>query len=189
MIAKPNKSYGNSTGHIVPLVKGAIEGKKSAFEELYEMISGKMYSLCLRYTGSKHGANEAFQDGLLRLYRSLAQYQASDPFESWARKIFVLACIDHVKKKEIISYPDLSWTGANYTSRANADDAIEPAVLHSIIQQLPVNYRLIANLCLVEEYEHGHSWEILGIPEATGKQLLSQVVKLLESKTMLLQNG
>jgi RNA polymerase sigma factor (sigma-70 family) len=178
-------------GPVGRLVKRAIEGDKRAFKALYERIAGKMYSLCLRYTGIENDAKEAFQDGVSRLYASLPGYKGAGSFESWARKIFVLSCIDCVKKKEMISYPVPHFTGspALYTTIIKSDDTIEPAILHSMIQQLPASYRLIANICLVEEYEPGEAWAILGVPEATGKHVLSQVTMLLSGKILLMQNG
>ena len=56
----------------------AIDGDEKAFKAIYDMFQGKMYSLCLRYAGNTADAEDLFQEGIIRVYRNLANFRAKD---------------------------------------------------------------------------------------------------------------
>ena len=53
------------------LAEKAARGDSRAFQQIYDSIAGKMYSLCLRYAGNANDANDWFQEGFFKLYRNL----------------------------------------------------------------------------------------------------------------------
>ncbi|MBP6688191.1 MAG: sigma-70 family RNA polymerase sigma factor, partial [Lacibacter sp.] len=81
------------------LIDQSVNGNDKAFKELYDMIAGKMYSLCLRYINDTDNANDVFQDGFTRLYSNLKNYRYQGSFEGWARRIFITTCLDYIKRK------------------------------------------------------------------------------------------
>ena len=82
----------------------AIDGDEKAFKAIYDMLSGKMYSLCLRYAGNRNDADDLFQEGIIRVYKNLSGFKGIGPFEGWARRIFVNTCLDHLKNKQKLTY-------------------------------------------------------------------------------------
>jgi RNA polymerase sigma factor (sigma-70 family) len=149
----------------------ASAGDWRSFERIYELISGRMYSLCLRYAGNREDANDWFQDGFLKLYRNLPSYRAAGSFEGWARRIFVTRCIDGLKKRKMlfpIQHED--FDGA----------AVEPGIFDQLnvedifyaIRQLPDCYRVVVNLYLVEGYGHKEIKELLQISEESSRSQL-----------------
>ena len=63
------------------LIKKAAEGDDAAFKGIYDQISGKMYSLCLRYATSKDEANDFFQDGFIKLLPALPDEWSDGEFK------------------------------------------------------------------------------------------------------------
>ena len=61
------------------------KGDNHAFQQLYDSIAGKMYSLCLRYAGNTNDANDCFQEGFVKLYRHLAAYRGEGSSKDGAR--------------------------------------------------------------------------------------------------------
>ncbi len=76
-----------------------LRGDRRAQRALYERYKGRMFALCLRYAGSPAEAEDICQEGFLRLFRDLAQYDGSGPFEGWMRKIFVHTALQHLEKQ------------------------------------------------------------------------------------------
>jgi len=171
------------------MLERAIDGDERAFRKIYDSLSGKMYSLCVRYAGNTNDANDVFQEGFIRVYRSLHAYKGTGVFEGWVRKIFVNTCLDHLKNKQRLLYSELN---DQIESRASTDlngiDKLSKEELMRIIQQLPNGYRLIVNLYLVEGYSHKEISEMLGIAEGTSKSQLSRA-RLLLQKEILEKNG
>lgn len=179
---------GNQSLPLSVLLQMAIQGDEKAFRDIYAMLSGKMYSLCVRYTGNTSDADDVFQEGLIRLYRNLSKYQGTGSFEGWARRIFVNSCLDHLKTKQKLLHAELSDKTDVPTSDLSGIDKLTQSDLLKIIQKLPSGYRLIVNLYLVEGYNHKEIGEMLGISEGTSKSQLSRARVILQ-KNILEING
>ena len=171
---------GNLSLPLSVLIQMAIQDDEKAFREIYDMLSGKMYSLCVRYTGNSHDADDVFQEGLIRLYRNLNKYQGTGSFEGWARRIFVNSCLDYLKSKQKLLYAELSDNTDVPTSDLSGIDKLSQADLLKVIQKLPSGYRLVVNLYLVEGYNHKEIGEMLGISEGTSKSQLSRARVILQ---------
>lgn len=83
-----------------------IQDEEKAFRKIYDLLSGKMYSLCLRYTGNTHDANDVFQEALIKLYSNLNKYRGIGSFEGWARRIFINSCLDYLKERQKLLYTE-----------------------------------------------------------------------------------
>src|ERR1700743_530633 len=121
------QSIRNASPDFEVLTEKAIGGDNPSFQQIYDAIAGKMYSLCLRYAGNAHDANDWFQEGFLKLYKSLSGYRGDGSFEGWARRVFVGTCIDGIKKRNqsfslTIGDTDVSSTSlSGYDKLANED--------------------------------------------------------------------
>ena len=166
----------------------ARKGDERAFKQLYDMLAGKMYSLCLRYAGNTYDANDMFQEAFIRVYKSLAGYKGIGSFEGWVRKIFVNTCLDHLKGKQKLLFADIQSQVEIQTSELSGLDKVSNDELIKIIQQLPNGYRSVVNLYLIEGYSHKEISEMLGIAEGTSKSQLARA-RLLLQKGITEKNG
>jgi RNA polymerase sigma factor (sigma-70 family) len=153
------------------LTQQAANGDNRAFQQLYDLIAGRMYSLCLRYAGNSNDANDCFQEGFVKLYRHLSGFRGEGSFEGWARRIFVGTCIDFIKKKKavftVISDDfDIAADGLNGYDKLTNDD------LMKTISTMPDGYRTVINLYLVEGYNHKEIGELLNISEEGSRSQL-----------------
>jgi RNA polymerase sigma factor (sigma-70 family) len=162
------------------LIKRAAEGDDAAFKGIYDQISGKMYSLCLRYATSKDEANDFFQDGFIKLYRNLSAFRHDGSFEGWARRIFVTTCLDELKKKRI-PFADLDESINIKGSETSVLDKLSHDQLMKIITDLPSGYRTIINLYVIEDYSHKEIGEMLGITESGSKSKLHKARTYLKN--------
>jgi RNA polymerase sigma factor (sigma-70 family) len=160
---------------------GKASGKDNLyFKKIYDAIGGKMYSLCLRYAGNKEDANDWFQEGFLKLYHYLPSFRAEGSFEGWARRIFVNACIDGVKKRNLLPVLleriDITAPGLTGYDNLTNEDLIQ------CIRQLPDGYRTVVNLYLVEGYNHKEIGGMLNISEEGSRSQLFRARTLLRKK-------
>lgn len=167
------------------LIDQSIKGNDQAFRRLYDMLSGKMYSLCLRYINDVENANDAFQEGFVRLYSNLKSYRHEGSFEGWARRIFITACLDYIKRKKSY-FLEIDEASPVEAVELSGLDKLEMADLMKMVQQLPPGQRTIFNLYLVEGYSHKEIAEKLDISESGSKSQLHRAKLFLKS---LLANG
>jgi RNA polymerase sigma-70 factor (ECF subfamily) len=162
------------------LAEKASKGDQGSFQQIYDAIAGKMYSLCLRYAGNKEDANDWFQEGFLKLYRHLGAFRGDGSFEGWARRVFVGACIDGLNKRSMLmpvvaDMPDFP-TGDDLSGY----DKLTNDELIGLIQQLPPGYRTVVNLYLVEGYSHKEIGEMLNISEEGSRSQLYRARVVLQ---------
>ena len=167
------------------LAEKASRGDNRSFQQIYDAIAGKMYSLCLRYAGNTEDANDWFQEGFVKLYRNLASFRGDGSFEGWARRIFVSTCIDGIKKRNLLlpTLPEgLDLAAADLTGY----DKLTNEDLIKAIRQLPDGYRTVVNLYLIEGYNHKEIGEMLNISEEGSRSQLFRARLLLQK--MLTKN-
>jgi len=165
--------------YLETLAKDAATGDSQAFKEIYDVISGKMYSLCLRYAGNREDANDCFQEGFVKLYRNLPAFRGEGSFEGWSRQVFVSSCIDALNKKKLeldtlTGGEDMAGDDLSGYDRLTNEDLIK------VIRQLPDNYRTVVNLFMVEGYNHIEIGKVLGISEEGSRSLLFRARNLLQ---------
>ena len=161
----------NAPPHFEVLTQQAANGDNKAFQQLYDHVAGRMYSLCLRYAGNANDANDCFQEGFVKLYRHLSGFRGDGSFEGWARRIFVGTCIDFIKKKKIVLIAisdemELAADGLSGYDKLTNDE------LMKMIGTMPDGYRTVINLYLVEGYNHKEIGELLDISEEGSRSQL-----------------
>jgi RNA polymerase sigma factor (sigma-70 family) len=161
------------------LTQKASGGDNQSFQQIYDAIAGKMYSLCLRYAGNANDANDWFQEGFVKLYKSLAGFRGEGSFEGWARRIFVGTCIDCIKKRK------LSFNAINDDMNIPSDqisgyDKLTNEDLMKAIRKLPDGYRTVINLYLVEGFNHKEIGGMLNISEEGSRSQLFRARVLLQ---------
>lgn len=165
------------------LVEGCREGDRRAQKALYDALSGKMFAVCLRYMGNRDEAEDVLQDGFVTLYSKLDSYSGAGSFEGWARKIFVNTALMSLRKKDVLKQSedvDAAW---NITSdEPTPVQKIGYRELSKMISSLPVGFRTVFNMYIIEGYSHKEIAEALGVSEATSRSQLQRARTLLQSK-------
>ena len=161
------------------LVGKAAAGDSPSFRELYDAISGKMYSLCLRYAGNAEDANDWFQEGFVKVYRNLSSFRGEGSFEGWARRIFVTACIDGIKSRKQL-FPVVREESDSVSADLSGYDKLANEDLMRMIRRLPDGYRTVVNLYLVEGFNHKEIGSMLNISEEGSRSQLFRARVLLQ---------
>jgi RNA polymerase sigma-70 factor (ECF subfamily) len=67
------------------LVKNCLKGKPAAQKQLYEEFAPLMLGVCYRYTKSLHDAEDVLQEGFVRVFKFLHQYNNEGELGGWIR--------------------------------------------------------------------------------------------------------
>src|SRR6185369_17857946 len=169
----------NANPHFEVLAEKASRGDERSFQQIYDAIAGKMYSLCLRYAGNSEDANDWFQEGFVKLYRNLTAFRGEGSFEGWARRIFVSVCIDGIKNRSLL-FPVLREDADAVSGDLTGYDKLTNDDLIRVIRQLPDGYRTVVNLYLVEGYNHKEIGSMLNISEEGSRSQLFRARVLLQ---------
>src|SRR5215217_4800547 len=83
------------------LIKNCIGGERKSQKKLYELLSPKMYSVCLKFFRKTTDAEDVLQEGFIKLFNNLHKYRGEGSFEGWVRRIFVNSAIEHLRRKNL----------------------------------------------------------------------------------------
>jgi RNA polymerase sigma-70 factor (ECF subfamily) len=156
-------------------------GDRLAQRTLYRLFFGYGKSLCLRYADNADDAEEILNDGFLKLFQSLGQYNANLPFKAWFRSILIRSCVDyHRRRGKFDYYFDLTAQDGPPVPARQVEMMAAEEVLR-LVQELPASYRTVFVLYVVDEYSHAEIAELLGIAEVTSRSHYTQArLKLQE---------
>ena len=65
------------------LVDGCLVGEQAATVELVDRYANQVFGLCFRMLGQRQDAEDAAQETLVRMLKSLARWDATRDFEPW----------------------------------------------------------------------------------------------------------
>ncbi len=169
------------TGHL-QLVKDCLKHKPAAQKQLYQEFAEQMLGVCYRYTKSVQDAEDVLQDGFVRAFQFLNQYNNDGDLGAWLRKIMVNTALNYLKKNRKYQH-DLSFDTIDLTivSNDNPGDFLHAKELAELIRQLPTGYQTIFNLHAVEGYNHAEIGVMLGISDNTSRSQYMRARQLLIS--------
>jgi RNA polymerase sigma factor (sigma-70 family) len=163
-------------------IKLCIEGNRKAQEELYSAFKTFAFVTCQRYFADLEDAKDALQEGFVKVFRDLYQFDDSKGYlPSWIKKVFINTCLEKLRKKKIEFY---SIDDNAYNSGFDAEVISELNLkdLTRMIQKLPTGYRTVFNLYVLEGYSHLEISQQLGISESTSKTQLMKAKNMLRIK-------
>lgn len=164
------------------LIKDCIKGDRSAQKSLYEKYKSWSFVLCMRYFRSREDAEDALQDGFVKVYRDLYQFDSQKGnFESWMKIIIIRTCLEKLRKKSF-DYSELSSDIELVNNDVTPLQTLNLQYLTQMIQKLPVGYRTVFNLYVIDGYNHKEIAELLNISESTSKTQLMKAKNMLKSK-------
>lgn len=166
------------------IIQLSIEGNAEAQRELYEEHRVYWYMLCMRYGKSKAQADDIFQEGLIKVYNDLYQYNESkSAFKTWSSRVMVHAALRYLKKYTWVDTLSLQDEAAYYEDNdETVFSKLAARELTMVVQQLPLGYRLVFNMYAIEGYSHKEISAELGISDGTSKSQLSKARKYLRNK-------
>lgn len=165
------------------IIEGCIKQNRKAQKMLYERYASKFLGVCMRYAKDKQEAEDILQDGFLKIFENIHQYQYTGAFEGWMRRIIVNTAISNYRRnlKHYNHYDINEFT--EYDDDINSEE-IEFTLeeMLKVIQSLSPGYRMVFNLYAIEGYAHKEIAEILGIDVATSKSQYSRARKIIQNR-------
>ncbi len=171
------------------LIRGCLQHDVHAQEVFYRRFAGKMFGVCLRFASDYMEAEDILQEGFIRAFNNLYQFRFEGSLEGWLRRIIVNTAINFVKKQirhqRMEVNIELASDCATITEDVLSKLSVEELLM--MIQRLPVGYRTVFNLYVIEGYNHKEIGLKLGISENTSKSQLFRAKQSIQKE--LLKSG
>lgn len=170
------------------LIKEAKQGSAAAQKCLFDLFADKMILVCRRYVKNSEDAEELLLDGFYKFFKNLSSfnYQNEAALVGWLKKIMINECLMLLRKKNVFNMVSES-EAEEISLEEEALNKLSAKEIFDLIVNLPVGYRTVFNLYVIEGMDHKEIAALLGIAEGTSKSQLSKAKALLQKN--LLQNG
>ncbi len=165
----------------IDIIKGSLKNDRASQKLLYEKYYSSMMLISLRYSQNNEEAKKIVQQGFLKIFNQLQNFNQKTLFEEWIKKIMIETAVEFLKKDKQ-SYLIVSTVHANDAQllsgvAINDNEIISKAKEDNVlkaVQELTPAYRTVFNLFQIENYSHQQIAELLDISEETSRLNLSK---------------
>ena len=159
------------------LARLCSENDRRAQEELYTRYAGRLFTLCLRYSGSRDEAQDLVHDSFLRALAKIGSftYMGSGSLYAWISRIAINLALGQINRHKFRFIRLVSSVSERLPEPTYEEFArIPQEKLLDIISKLPETQRTIFNLFCMDGYSHKEIAALLGISERGSTSLLAK---------------
>jgi RNA polymerase sigma-70 factor, ECF subfamily len=168
-----------------------VAGDEQAWEKLVRLYQGRIYALCLHFTGSPAEAEDVTQDVFVKLLASLGSYDGGrGGFYPWLKNLTRNHLVDRYRRSKLVRASNsldtpLDGEDGRVTvadrlvdSRPSQEEHFAKLEIETwvrgAVSKLSDSARDAMVLCALEERDHKEVAQILRVPEGTVKSRLSR---------------
>ncbi|HBN15449.1 MAG: sigma-70 family RNA polymerase sigma factor [Pseudomonadota bacterium] len=173
------------------LIAAALDGSLTAWNALVRRHERQVYNFSLRFTGNPDDARDLMQEVFLGLYRNLENFRGQSQLTTWLFRIGHNKAVDMARRRQagpVVTALD----DEVHAEVPQADDEAElpdrhlqeqqsNARIQRVLQQLPVEQRLVVELKIFQELTFDDIAEIESISANTAKTRFYAALKKLKS--------
>lgn len=173
------------------IVNRCKQNDPKAQELLFNSFSKSLLGICCRYIKNRDDAEDVLQDSFIKILLNINQYRGEGNFEGWMKRITVNTALTFLKEKQKIRFETADKLYIVDEPETDIEDDIKAEYILECLNELPMGYRTIFNLYLVEGFSHKEIAEQLGIKEATSRSQFSKarqyLIELINKKEQIKQ--
>ncbi len=174
--------------NLVEIVNRCKQNDPKAQEILFNSFSKSLYGICCRYLKNRDDAEDVLQDSFIKILLNINQYRGEGNFEGWMKRITVNTALTYLKEKQKIKFETADKLYIVDEPEEEIDQDIKAEYILECLNELPMGYRTIFNLYLVEGFSHKEIADQLGIKEATSRSQYSKarqyLIELINKKEL-----
>jgi RNA polymerase sigma-70 factor (ECF subfamily) len=160
------------------LVDAAMRGDHDAFEALATAASGRLYAIARLILRDAHLAEDALQETLIHIWRSLPTLRDPERFDAWSYRLLVNACADAGRERRRLSAEvrliRQEPSGADAQAAAADRDQIDRA-----FRRLKPEQRMVLVLHYYAGLPARDVAEVMGIPVGTAKSRIHYAIEIV----------
>ncbi len=167
------------------LIEQCKKQNSTAQKILYDRYAGLFLGICMRYVYERSEAEDILQEGFLKIFTKIKEFEGRGSFEGWMKRVIVNTAITHYHRnlkhnKHHYDIGDVQET--KFENETFSESEFTGDELLNVINSLPEGYKMIFNLYAIEGYKHKEISALLEIDINTSKSQYSRAKKLIRKK-------
>jgi len=171
---------------LTDVLEGCKKGKNSAQRSLFDFYYQAMLTICTRYVKETMEAEDLLSQGFTKVFKNISQfnYEHEHGLRGWIKRIMINECLMFLRKRN--NFYLVPLTEADEVSVEDVQlEHIDAHYIYQNIAALPIGYRTVLNLYIIEGYSHAEIGALLNIKEATSRSQLNKAKEALKHKLLL----
>jgi len=167
------------------LIERCRKNDRTAQKMLYDKYSSTMLGICMRYVFERSEAEDILQEGFLKIFTKISEFEGRGSFEGWMKRVFINTAITlyHKNSKHNKYHYNIDDVHISKSEKpAIGESEFTNEELLNIIHSLPKGYKLVFNMYAIEGFKHKEIAEMLKIDINTSKSQYSRAKKLIRKK-------
>ena len=176
--------------------KSQFLSSQDAFEAELRPILDKAYAVAYRLAGNRDDAQDLVQDAAIQAFRAFDSYQSGTNFKAWFTRILVNRFLNlrrsAQRRPQTVSIDEAEdfflyqqaknrkMLGRGNDPAAALTAKIDRQLIADALLDLPVEFRAVATLYLIEDYSYEDISRILEVPIGTVRSRLHRGRKILQ---------
>ena len=154
------------------LIKSCRAQQRKAQQALYERYAPVLFGICRRYVRQHEDAEDVLLEVFYKIFTNIKQYKGKGSFEGWMKRIAVNESLMFLRKKRNFNISVDVYPVDIKVNEHGVDEHLFEKDILLLLDKLPLGYRTVFNLYVVEGYKHREIAEKLGISINTSKSQL-----------------
>ncbi len=156
------------------------KNNRKAQQSLYQQHAPFMLGVCYRYTKSRDDAEDVLQEGFVKVFTQIDQFNEKGSLQGWIYRIMVTTAINYLRRHQRYrSQMKFSETTIHPVVDPRGISNLQTEDLMELVRRLPTGYQTVFNLAGIEGYDHAEISELLGISVQTSRSQYSRARALL----------
>lgn len=164
------------------LVCDIKNGDRAAMRRLYDLYSGYIMAIVMRYVPDKDDVPDVVQEAFIKIFTSIGQYEyrGEGTLKMWLSRVTANEALGFLRRKGNITFTD------NIPDEPIDDEPdisqITNEALTEMIASMPEGYRVVLNLYVFGQMSHKEIADELGITPSTSASQYYHAKKMLADK-------
>lgn len=167
------------------LVDRLISKDQSAWKEFYELYSGHLTYVCMRYIKGQDDVRDIMQNSLIKIFNSIKtfEYRGAGSLKAWTTRLLINESLKFLRDTATIVFPINTEELVDIQEEEDPclEGILESEILE-MIRVLPDGYRMVFNLYVFEKKSHKEIAGLLGIAENSSASQFHRAKKMLMQK-------
>lgn len=148
----------------------------AALDRLLREQHPRIRAVCLRILGNHADADDAAQNALIQITRSIGSFDERSSLNTWVYRIATNAALDEVRRRNrrplsLVDEVDPSSSVTTVDDTARVDDRDE---MSAALNAIPEEYRVAVVLRDIGDLDYDEIAEVLGVPGGTVRSRIAR---------------